>query len=108
MSGTPFTYLEKPGPGYLGWTVWNNRVDGAYIRMEPDLSDALSRKVALHEIGHALHLMHYQGDDLSIMSIHDDGGEEITCIDLLQFCQLWDCIPKCSLTTSPIPADSSS
>lgn len=89
IPGTFFVFLENPGGNLDGWTSWNPNAISAYIKISPETLHTW-KNVVKHEIGHALHLPHYFGDNKSIMKVpnQDDGIQEE---DLYSFCSLWKC-----------------
>lgn len=51
---------------------------------------------ARHELGHALGLKHYSGTYPSVMK-EVGPSDNIECIDQINVCQKWNCMPKCEL-----------
>lgn len=87
-------YVFNKNPNSLGWAAWGT---GAVIAFKQDLDIKLFYAVALHEIGHALHLVHYDGPNKSIMDPYLENGFDISCQDIRDFCVLWNCNIKCEL-----------
>lgn len=102
-------YVSDPGPGYLGWTDWNDK-ESAYVLVEPGVNGELFRRIMLHELGHAFSLSfdkgdtHYEGPYESVMhpGLYDD-ALEVSCPELTSFCNLYGCQVDCNNVLIPVP-----
>lgn len=89
---------EAP-PKYTGWTIgWfdiNNKPTTGRIWIEGNFNDdRYTWVVVAHETGHALSLAH-STDQNSVMYPSADRNSTITCIDKINLCKTWQCLPNC-------------
>jgi len=95
IENTYFVFNKAPANSkYAGYTTWQR---GAFIEIAPGLSLVGFTAVSLHEIGHALGLQHYTGNNKSIMNSTLSNGWEISCQDIRDFCNKWDCNINCQV-----------
>lgn len=82
-------FYKYPGDSYLGWAEW--KAHAGKIYMLETLSDAYFLTVAKHEFGHTFHLNHYEGAEDAIMHPGVYEGQDISCLDLHHYCDIWGC-----------------
>ena len=91
--------ISKPSEGGLpanvfGMTVWygtSTSLNSAYMHIRSNIEPGLFLTVARHEFGHAYHLQHSALTVQSIMHPTSFAGEDITCEDMIAFCNIWGC-----------------
>src|SRR5690606_8943630 len=93
---TFFVFNRNPtNPDYIGFTTWNK---GAVIEIHTELPIDTFTMVAMHEIGHALDLHHYEGPNKSIMGVNANHSDNVECQDIINFCDAWNCDIPCELS----------
>lgn len=99
VNNTIYIISHNPGIGLLGWTAWDERVNGAYMYIMPGIdNDTRFSAVVLHELGHAFHLVHYTLPNLSIMHpVVLTDTAHLECTDITAFCKEWECTTDCSI-----------
>lgn len=86
-------FNATPPDGYWGWTWHVN--DAAQIKLLNSLSDDVFLPTVEHEMGHAWGLPHYYGPYHSIMGVPPYHVNQITCTDIIDFCDIWKCQTNC-------------
>lgn len=69
------------------------------ILIDPNQNYLTDRVIMLHEFGHCLGLPHLGPGTLMFPTTGDNNAGRITCTDLKEFCNIWDCdankLPTC-------------
>lgn len=60
------------------------------IDIQPDMKPGLTRRVALHELGHSLGLDHLESGTIMCRGL-SCASKDLTCSDLTAFCEVWKC-----------------
>jgi hypothetical protein len=96
--------VSSSGSNLLGWTAWDEKTNGAYMYITPNMTDdQLFTAVMLHEFGHAFHLIHYTLPNLSIMHpIVCEDTCHVECVDIKAFCKIWNCSTECAITPDAV------
>ena len=93
-------YVLRQAPAnssLAGWTYWSGETLWATIYILPNLPqiqmsmiEPITFTVALHEMGHAMHLLHYTGSEPAVMN----PGTAYTTVepnDMAQWSRVWEC-----------------
>ncbi len=89
---------QSPPPGYTGWTIFykdNFSYKRGHVLLASYLPPMALLPVVKHEMGHIIGLPHNKGPYPSIMAFPPYHYDEITCADLINFCQIWKCQIEC-------------
>ena len=65
------------------------------VIVSPILKDDEFVKTIIHELGHTFHLGHYYGLNQSVMYSYFQRDVGLSCTDIQNFCNIWDCNTTC-------------
>jgi hypothetical protein len=81
-----------PASGELGWTIWDNGINTAEIVIPDNIANTYFHTVALHELGHSLHLGHETDSNITSVMHPDvnDCNTSLTTDDVEKFNTIWN------------------
>jgi hypothetical protein len=85
---------DEGGHAFTSFDEETLKTTSAVIFIKDNIKDSLFKIVALHEMGHALGLDHYQGTEKSVMfgNTNDIHTTKIEYVDVVALCNIWKCL----------------